>query len=63
MSKKILGIICVLWSILFGLLETHNFKNNLLPKTQSELVCDLTAILLFISGQLIYQSTKNKSNE
>jgi hypothetical protein len=52
--KQIFGIICLIWAIIFGLLETKYFGNNWLPQTNEEIICDLTSILLCIAGNILF---------
>jgi len=57
--KRTLGIICLIWAVVFGRLQTEYFGNNWLPKTNEEIMCDLTALLLCICGSvLIWQKRK-----
>tara|TARA_B110000285_G_scaffold130693_1_gene146851 strand:- start:257 stop:454 length:198 start_codon:yes stop_codon:yes gene_type:complete len=57
--KRTLGIICLIWALVFGRLETEYFGNNWLPQTKEEIMCDLTALLLCICGSiLIWQKRK-----
>ena len=57
--KKAIGIICLIWALIFGILETNYFGNNLFPQTTAEIICDLTALLLSICGSvLIWQKRR-----
>lgn len=50
--KKIFGVFCVVWAVIFAVYETSYFGNNLLPHTLPEVLCDLTALILLIAGNV-----------
>lgn len=51
--KKTFGYFCVLFSILFAVIETSKFGNNLFPQTKEEIVCDFIALSVFILGVVL----------
>jgi hypothetical protein len=52
--KTLLGFICMTASVIFVIWETFHFGGNFIPQTKEELLCDIVAILLFITGFYLY---------
>jgi len=52
--KRILGVIFIVWAIIFARLETNHFGNNWLPESNEEIICDITALLLSIAGHILF---------
>jgi len=64
MYKKIFGLVCVVFAVVFGWQETIYFGKNLLPNSKEELMCDFASLLLVVAGHILYWSNyktfKNK---
>jgi hypothetical protein len=43
----------LIWTVIFGHLETKYFGNNWLPQTNEEIICDLTSLFLCIAGCIL----------
>lgn len=56
--KKAFASICVIWALVFVYSETIYFGNNFLPMAPEEYICDITALLLFITGVIIFKQDK-----
>jgi hypothetical protein len=48
--KKKFGIICLVFGLVFGLMETQYFGNNWTPQSKEEIMCDLASLLLSFAG-------------
>ena len=54
------GFILLIWAVVFGILETQYFGNNLLPESSEELLCDITSLMLCCAGLIILLLTAKK---
>lgn len=52
--KRIFGSILMISSLVFGLIETACFGNNLFPSGTAELICDLIAVTMFVAGASMF---------
>ena len=59
MIRKTIGIIVLMYSVLFCTLETEYFGNNWTPQTKEEMICDFTSLLLCVSGIIIIYKKQN----
>lgn len=55
---KIISYLCIIWGTIFAFLYTNYFGNNWFPKTVEELICDITALLLIITGYYLNKKLK-----
>lgn len=51
--KKFIGYILVILSMVFAVVETNYFGNNLFPKTTNEFICDLIILIICLTGVLL----------
>jgi len=59
--RKLFGIICIVFSIVFGWQETKYFGNNFFPQSNAEIMCDLATLMIAISGHIIFWSKYNNN--
>ena len=48
--KKYIGIILIMFGIVFGIIETSYFGGNFLPQSFAELICDILALIAMLVG-------------
>ena len=51
---KALGILLMIWVIIFSRTMTGHFGNNWFPESYEESMCDITSLILFILGNVMY---------
>lgn len=57
--KRVYGMILIIWAVIFARLETQHFGNNWFPQSNEEIICDLTALMVMIAGNiLLWQKRK-----
>lgn len=60
---RIIGIICIIWSMIFGHLETVHFGNNWFPQTNDEIICDITSFMLCVAGIVLIMRKQTTSKQ
>ena len=51
--KLLLGLFLIVWSLIFLILKTNYFGGSLLPNSLEEVVCIITAALMFLGGYIL----------
>lgn len=51
--RKIEGYVLILISLIFAFVETNQFGNNIFPQSKEEIICDIIALMIFISGVIL----------
>jgi len=57
---NLFGLVVLIYAFLFAIATSEHFGNNSLPQSREELVCDITSLILVISGSIIFNSGKDK---
>lgn len=61
-TEKRIGAILAISGMVFGILETQYFGNNLLPNSKEELACDIVPLIMELCGVFIfYKNDKPKA--
>ena len=47
-------MILIIWAVIFARLETQHFGNNWFPQSNEEIICDLTALMVMIAGNILF---------
>lgn len=53
-KNKLIGLIIMVFGMLFAFGETNYFGNNLFPGSTAESVCDIVSLVICVVGGLIY---------